>query len=79
MSSGFVDAFEIPDRVLNSTLGRRDGNVYEALLEEARHSRMNVDADGEKVEVPVFMKELEPYLDLDLLRLANKQLPHSKL
>ena len=28
-----VDAFDIPDRVLNSTIGRRDGNVYEALYE----------------------------------------------
>jgi len=28
-----VDAFEFPDRVLNSTIGRFDGNVYEALYE----------------------------------------------
>ena len=25
-----VDAFDFPDNVLNSTLGRSDGNVYEA-------------------------------------------------
>ncbi len=27
-----VDAFDIPDRVLNSTIGRADGNVYEGTL-----------------------------------------------
>lgn len=28
-----VDAFDIPDNVLNSTIGKYDGNVYEALVE----------------------------------------------
>lgn len=28
-----VDAFEFPDNVLNSALGRYDGKVYEALYE----------------------------------------------
>jgi acyl-CoA oxidase len=31
-----VDAFDLPDRVLNSTIGRYDGNVYEALYEQAK-------------------------------------------
>ena len=36
-----VDAFDFPDRVLNSALGRRDGNVYEALFASARRSELN--------------------------------------
>ena len=36
-----VDAFDIPDRVLNSTIGRYDGNVYEALYEAAKLSNLN--------------------------------------
>lgn len=70
-----LDAFEIPDRVLNSALGRSDGNVYEALLEKARHSALNMRADGSKIDVPDFLEELRPYLDTDFLRLANKRLP----
>lgn len=33
-----VDAFDIPDRVLNSALGRYDGKVYETLYELAKKS-----------------------------------------
>ncbi|GMS94158.1 hypothetical protein PENTCL1PPCAC_16333, partial [Pristionchus entomophagus] len=36
-----VDSFDIPDRQLNSVLGRRDGNVYEALFEWAKNSELN--------------------------------------
>eukprot|EP01114_Cavostelium_apophysatum_P013564 TRINITY_DN3313_c0_g1_i3.p1 TRINITY_DN3313_c0_g1~~TRINITY_DN3313_c0_g1_i3.p1 ORF type:complete len:163 (+),score=48.51 TRINITY_DN3313_c0_g1_i3:39-491(+) len=36
-----VDAFDIPDRVLGSTIGKYDGNVYEALFEAARKSPLN--------------------------------------
>ena len=36
-----VDAFDIPDFVLNSALGRYDGNVYEALFEYAKQSKLN--------------------------------------
>eukprot|EP00656_Telonema_subtile_P055692 TRINITY_DN8697_c0_g1_i3.p1 TRINITY_DN8697_c0_g1~~TRINITY_DN8697_c0_g1_i3.p1 ORF type:complete len:633 (-),score=177.35 TRINITY_DN8697_c0_g1_i3:138-2036(-) len=61
-----VDAFEIPDRVLNSTLGRSDGKVYEALLRTARSSELNrVDPfDGYK-------EYLQPRLDLDFLKRGN--------
>jgi len=38
-----TDAFDFPDRILNSALGRADGRVYEALLAEARRSGLNVD------------------------------------
>lgn len=36
-----VDAFEIPDNALMSSIGCYDGNVYERLLECARLSKMN--------------------------------------
>ena len=28
-----VDAFDVPDHILDSCLGRYDGNVYESLME----------------------------------------------
>lgn len=36
-----VDAFDYPDRLLNSCLGRYDGQVYEALYEFAKKSSLN--------------------------------------
>ena len=36
-----VDAFDFPDQVLGSALGRWDGNVYEAIMETARNSTLN--------------------------------------
>lgn len=36
-----VDAFDYSDYVLNSALGRFDGNVYEDLFERAQASTMN--------------------------------------
>lgn len=36
-----VDAFDFPDEVLDSVLGRSDGNVYDAIMENARSSRLN--------------------------------------
>jgi len=36
-----VDAFDYPDRLLNSCLGRYDGQVYDALYEYARSSSLN--------------------------------------
>jgi len=36
-----VDAFDYSDKVLNSCLGRYDGNVYEALFEYAKGSSLN--------------------------------------
>uniref|UniRef100_A0A3B4ADM2 Acyl-coenzyme A oxidase n=1 Tax=Periophthalmus magnuspinnatus TaxID=409849 RepID=A0A3B4ADM2_9GOBI len=36
-----VDAFDFPDKVLSSVLGRYDGNVYENLFEWARRSPLN--------------------------------------
>uniref|UniRef100_A0AAF5D072 Acyl-coenzyme A oxidase n=1 Tax=Strongyloides stercoralis TaxID=6248 RepID=A0AAF5D072_STRER len=38
---GIVDSFNMSDRELHSVLGRRDGNVYENLLEWAKQSQLN--------------------------------------
>eukprot|EP01090_Pellita_catalonica_P003340 TRINITY_DN13011_c0_g1_i1.p1 TRINITY_DN13011_c0_g1~~TRINITY_DN13011_c0_g1_i1.p1 ORF type:complete len:596 (-),score=88.12 TRINITY_DN13011_c0_g1_i1:18-1805(-) len=62
---GLVDAFDFHDNVLNSVLGRSDGNVYEALYESARKSRLNQ-------TVPFLgYKFLRPHLDLDFLKKGN--------
>jgi acyl-CoA oxidase len=36
-----VDAFDFPDHVLSSAIGRYDGNVYEALFDAAQRSTLN--------------------------------------
>lgn len=36
-----TDGFDFDDRDLKSTLGRHDGNVYEAIYEEARRNPLN--------------------------------------
>ncbi|XP_004932403.1 probable peroxisomal acyl-coenzyme A oxidase 1 isoform X2 [Bombyx mori] len=40
---GLVDAFDIRDEILNSTLGAFDGRVYERLMEEALKSPLNAE------------------------------------
>lgn len=37
----FVDAFDYPDEILQSCLGRYDGQVYQALYDYAKSSPMN--------------------------------------
>eukprot|EP00298_Acanthocystis_sp_HF-20_P001728 c12163_g1_i1.p1 GENE.c12163_g1_i1~~c12163_g1_i1.p1 ORF type:complete len:696 (-),score=300.82 c12163_g1_i1:9-2096(-) len=58
-----VDAFDIPDRVLNSTIGRFDGNVYEALYESAKLNPLNKQEPFEG-----YSEVLRPYLDLEYLK-----------
>ena len=36
-----VDALDMPDFALNSTIGKYDGNIYEALMEGAKNSPLN--------------------------------------
>lgn len=36
-----VDAFDYPDKILDSCLGRYDGQVYQALYEYAKNSPFN--------------------------------------
>lgn len=62
----FVDAFDIPDRVLNSTLGRYDGNVYEALFQAALRSSLN-----QTDPFLGYAEVLRPRLDLEALARGN--------
>eukprot|EP00026_Physarum_polycephalum_P003922 Phypoly_transcript_03939.p1 GENE.Phypoly_transcript_03939~~Phypoly_transcript_03939.p1 ORF type:complete len:698 (+),score=115.87 Phypoly_transcript_03939:174-2267(+) len=62
---GLVDAFDIPDRILNSAIGGYDGNVYESLYENALRNPLNK-------QEPFFGYEyLKPHLDLENLKLGN--------
>ena len=68
---GLTDAFDFPDRILNSALGKHDGNVYEALYREAKKSSLNVRADGTPILRPKFFDSVEAHLDTDFLALGN--------
>lgn len=65
-----VDAFALPDRVLNSALGRQDGNVYEALFDHARRSALN-----RRAPFQGYSAHLRPHLDRSFLRLRNAPTP----
>lgn len=67
----FVQAFDISDTVLNSALGGSDGRVYEKLYEHARTSAMNVDKDGNRIDVPPCLRAVEKYLSRDFLANAS--------
>jgi len=69
-----VDAFDFPDNVLNSTLGRSDGNVYEACYQAAVRCRLN-----REVPFAGYKDHLRPNLDLELLAVRNGILPEAKL
>uniref|UniRef100_A0AAY4A573 Acyl-coenzyme A oxidase n=1 Tax=Denticeps clupeoides TaxID=299321 RepID=A0AAY4A573_9TELE len=52
-----VDAFDYPDEMLNSVLGRYDGNVYENMFEWARKSPLNLKMLKNKCSVAVTHKQ----------------------
>ncbi|KAI6223755.1 Acyl-CoA oxidase dehydrogenase and Acyl-CoA oxidase domain containing protein [Aphelenchoides fujianensis] len=54
---GIVDSFDYSDRELHSVLGRRDGNVYPALLEWAQQSQLN-----KEDVLPAYHKHLGPMM-----------------
>ncbi|XP_026758799.1 probable peroxisomal acyl-coenzyme A oxidase 1 [Galleria mellonella] len=54
---GLVDAFDIRDEILNSTLGAYDGRVYERLMEEALKSPLNAEPVNSS-----FHKHLKPFM-----------------
>ncbi|XP_026319516.1 probable peroxisomal acyl-coenzyme A oxidase 1 [Hyposmocoma kahamanoa] len=54
---GLVDAFDIPDEILRSTLGSWDGRVYERLMEEALKSPLNAQPVND-----TFHKYLKPFM-----------------
>eukprot|EP01059_Diplonema_ambulator_P035054 TRINITY_DN8143_c0_g1_i2.p1 TRINITY_DN8143_c0_g1~~TRINITY_DN8143_c0_g1_i2.p1 ORF type:complete len:802 (+),score=306.11 TRINITY_DN8143_c0_g1_i2:233-2407(+) len=62
-----VDAFDIPDRVLNSAIGRSDGNVYEAIYEHARVSPLNKTGP-----FAGFTEHVKPHLDEKFLQLRGQ-------
>ena len=61
-----VDSFDIPDRVLNSAIGRSDGNVYEALFKNAKDSPLN-----ETGPFSGYSDYLKPHLDVNFLKLRG--------
>jgi len=67
-----VDSFDIPDRVLNSAIGRSDGNVYEALFEAAKKSPLN-----RQDPIEGYDEYLRSHLDQAYLAYGNR--PASKL
>ena len=56
-----VDSFDIPDEILQSTLGAFDGNVYERMLDQAKKGALN----KEDVQ-PAFEKYLKPLMKSNL-------------
>jgi flavocytochrome c len=68
-----VDAFDFPDNVLKSTIGRYDGNVYEALYDAAQKSSLNQNDVFEGYE-----KYLKPHLNKELLSKGNKPVFNNK-
>ena len=54
----FVDSFAYSDYQLNSALGRKDGNVYQALLDSALSNPLNATPEG-----PAWKPVLEPLLN----------------
>eukprot|EP00043_Microstomoeca_roanoka_P014352 m.142297 g.142297 ORF g.142297 m.142297 type:complete len:663 (+) comp15991_c1_seq3:196-2184(+) len=54
-----VDAFDLSDYLLNSALGRYDGNVYEALYDYAQKEPMN-----QQVVAPAVEKHLLPLMKM---------------
>ena len=66
------DAFDYPDRVLNSNIGRYDGNVYEALYNDAVKAGFNT---SDPVEG--YNEVLRKRLDRDFLALRNHQIDSS--
>lgn len=72
-SVALVDSFEYPDKILKSTIGRYDGNVYEALFEAAEKSRLNrVDPyEG-------YQESFDKHLNKEFLKHANKPVLKAK-
>jgi len=65
-SVSLVDAFDFSDFVLKSSIGRYDGNVYEALFDAAQKSILN--------EIDPFIgyeEYLKPHLNKELLKKGN--------
>jgi len=64
-----TDAFDYHDNCLRSTIGRYDGNVYEALFDAAQKSILN-----QKDPFDGYQEYLRPHLNIELLKGGNKPL-----
>merc|ERR1719273_1507589 len=69
---GLVDGFGFTDKQLKSTLGKYDGNVYEAIYKEARNNPLNQDDQMKGWD------EYKTILDLEFLR-SGKTKQRSKM
>lgn len=61
-------------QVLGSTIGRFDGNVYEALFDGATKSKLNLVRPFKG-----YKEHLQPSLDIALLKTRNGLCPDAKL
>jgi acyl-CoA oxidase len=68
-----VDAFDFPDHVLKTTIGRYDGNVYEALVDAGQKSILNRTDPFEGYE-----QYLKPHTNKELLKRGNKPVLNGK-
>ena len=66
---GLVDAFGFLDSQLDSTLGRADGNVYEAIYDAAKENPLNLNDGGKMVGWDTYAA----VLDLDFLKETEKR------
>lgn len=62
-----TDAFGYSDHDLKSTLGRYDGNVYEAIYEEAKRNPLNMS------DTMVGWEKYAPMLDMSFLEMTAKE------
>lgn len=62
-----VDSFDFTDNTLKSTIGRYDGNVYEALFDAAQKSILN-----RKDPFDGYEELLKPHTNKELLKKGNK-------
>jgi acyl-CoA oxidase len=65
---GITDAFEFPDNVLNSALGRHDGKVYESLYAAAKLSPLN-----RQDPFPGYAEHLKPNLNLEFIKEKSQE------
>jgi len=60
-------------------LGRKDGNVYEAVYESVIKSPLNMNPDGTRITVPKSLRVLAPHFDKAFLARGNAPHPDAKL
>lgn len=69
---GLVDAFGFSDKILKSSIGGYNGNVYESLFEAAQKSILN------RKDPFIGYEYLKPHLNSTLLALGNKSIRTAK-